>query len=583
MTALATKNPLFQEIADIAPVMIWIAGLDKLCNYFNRTWLEFTGRPLEDELGNGWAEGVHPEDFQRCLDVYETSFDSRVSFSMEYRLRRHDGVYRWILDNGKPIYSSDNEFLGYAGSCIDITEQKEALFALAKSEERYKFVMDIMSEGIWEFNLETNEQFVSPSYLSILGYDGSEMPPDIASKLSDLIHPDDRAQTLQAINIGIESLGRFDVEFRQRSKSGEYRWMRSRGRVLLRDESGCRPIRIIGTHSDIDKQKRAELALKENRELLKIEHDELEWIYTNAPIGLCMFDRSFRYQRINKRLADAVNLPIEEHIGKSIDEIIPGLAREVRNEAQKVLLTGAPSMHNKVTQPIPDTSGQNQTFLYSCYPIYNAEGVVTGFGFVVEDITEQSHLENELKQLNVELEKKVEERTSELAEVNSALERLSRTDVLTGLNNRLAANERFRIEHSRLKRSREPYSVLVADIDHFKDVNDKYGHLVGDDVLRFVSDIFVKNLRAHDFVARYGGEEFIFLLPSTGLEQATIVAEKIRKAIADSPHPVAGIVTISIGVAEATAEQDNEEQAIQAADQRLYVAKNDGRNRVVAF
>ena len=129
-TTLPSENPLFLEIADIAPVMIWIAGPDKRCNYFNRPWLDFTGRELQDELGNGWAEGVYDEDLERCLRIYERSFDARESFSMEYRLRRHDGVYRWILDNGKPVYSPSNEFMGYVGSCIDVTDQKDIQAAL---------------------------------------------------------------------------------------------------------------------------------------------------------------------------------------------------------------------------------------------------------------------------------------------------------------------------------------------------------------------------------------------------------------------------------------------------------------------
>lgn len=117
-------NELFEELANNAPVMIWRSSLDKLCDFFNRSWLEFTGRTLEEQAGNGWAEGVHPDDYDRCLRIYTSSFDARSEFSMEYRLRRHDGVYRWVLDNGRPFYR-DGTFVGYFGSCIDIHERKE--------------------------------------------------------------------------------------------------------------------------------------------------------------------------------------------------------------------------------------------------------------------------------------------------------------------------------------------------------------------------------------------------------------------------------------------------------------------------
>jgi len=126
----------FRLVADSAPVLIWMSGTDKLCSYFNKPWLDFTGRPLEQELGNGWAEGVHPDDLKRCLNTYTQSFDLRQEFRMEYRLRRHDGEYRWISDIGVPRWNDDASFAGYIGSCIDVTERKvteEALRDLNRS------------------------------------------------------------------------------------------------------------------------------------------------------------------------------------------------------------------------------------------------------------------------------------------------------------------------------------------------------------------------------------------------------------------------------------------------------------------
>lgn len=125
--SLRESEDRFRYMTDSAPMLVWMAGTDGLCNYFNRGWLEFTGRTLEQEWGSGWAEGVHPEDLQRCLETYRTAFEARRSFSMEYRLRRFDGVYRWLLDLGVPRFMPDKgDFLGYIGSCIDITERKAA-------------------------------------------------------------------------------------------------------------------------------------------------------------------------------------------------------------------------------------------------------------------------------------------------------------------------------------------------------------------------------------------------------------------------------------------------------------------------
>jgi two-component system, LuxR family, sensor kinase FixL len=124
--ALKESEARFRTVADTAPVLIWMAGTDKLCNFFNQGWLDFTGRTLEQELGNGWAEGIHPDDLAGCLKTFVTAFDARQPFTMEYRLRRHDGEYRWISDHGVPRFDSEGDFLGYIGSCVDLTERKHA-------------------------------------------------------------------------------------------------------------------------------------------------------------------------------------------------------------------------------------------------------------------------------------------------------------------------------------------------------------------------------------------------------------------------------------------------------------------------
>ena len=115
----------FRNMADVSPVLLWMAGRDALCTFFNQTWLKFTGRTLDEEWGVGWAEGIHPQDFQRCMDTYVAAFAERRVFEMEYRLRRADGEYRWILDRGTPRYTPDGSFAGYIGSCADITDRKQ--------------------------------------------------------------------------------------------------------------------------------------------------------------------------------------------------------------------------------------------------------------------------------------------------------------------------------------------------------------------------------------------------------------------------------------------------------------------------
>ena len=149
---LRESEERFRRVANTAPVLIWMSGTDKLFNFFNQGWLEFTGRSMEDELGEGWVSRMHPEDVQRFLGIYSASFDARAEFVMEYRLSRFDGEYRWLVDYGVPRFESDGAFCGYIGTCVDITERKlseESLQSLsgrlirAQEEERARIAREL--------------------------------------------------------------------------------------------------------------------------------------------------------------------------------------------------------------------------------------------------------------------------------------------------------------------------------------------------------------------------------------------------------------------------------------------------------
>ncbi len=126
----------YQVLVEQAPIMIWRANTTTECDYFNDRWIDFRGRTMEQECGNGWAEGVHPDDFESCLQTYLRAFANREIFEMHYRLKRHDGLYRWIFDRGVPFFGEAGEFKGYIGSCIDVTDRIEAQRALDEARER---------------------------------------------------------------------------------------------------------------------------------------------------------------------------------------------------------------------------------------------------------------------------------------------------------------------------------------------------------------------------------------------------------------------------------------------------------------
>jgi PAS domain S-box-containing protein len=170
--AVRDSESRFREMANTAPVMIWTSGVDRLCNYVNEHWLNFTGRTLEQELGNGWVDAVHPDDRECALEAYVRAFDVRRPFAMEYRLRRHDGEYRWMVDNGVPRHGSNGEFLGYIGSGIDITERKRAEEASRSLREmleairhvQTRFIASNEAHDVFENLLETLLRFTGSEY-----------------------------------------------------------------------------------------------------------------------------------------------------------------------------------------------------------------------------------------------------------------------------------------------------------------------------------------------------------------------------------------------------------------------------------
>ena len=189
---LSESEIRYRSMADATPVLIWQSGTDKLCTYFNSGWLEFTGRTMEQELGNGWAEGVHPDDYRRCLDTYVSAFERREPFVMEYRLRHRSGSYRWILDRGVPQFNSDGTFIGYTGGAIDTHYLKLAEQALRESEERErkaaKFnqaVMASMSEGLYTLDSQGLVTYINPASERLFGWSSDEL---LGRKMHDVTH-----------------------------------------------------------------------------------------------------------------------------------------------------------------------------------------------------------------------------------------------------------------------------------------------------------------------------------------------------------------------------------------------------------
>ena len=272
---LSVTENLFQVVADVAPVLVWMSGPDKLCTFFNKGWLDFTGRPIESELGNGWANGVHPDDLQACLDTYSSAFDRRDPFKMEYRLRRHDGEYRWMLDAGVALFSTDGAFAGYIGSCVDITERRHAEDALRRKEMELSESQRLAGVGSWTWDKDTDTVQWSEELYHITGRDpqlGAVSYKDHGTLYSE----ESWMQLQRAVEEALRTGASYELDLEMIRADGTRIWVTARGEVQ-RDSTG-RIVGLRGTVQDITERKQRENALALFRSLIDGSNDALEVI-----------------------------------------------------------------------------------------------------------------------------------------------------------------------------------------------------------------------------------------------------------------------------------------------------------------
>ncbi len=196
---LRESQERYRAMADALPVLVWQSATDKLCNYFNKSWLEFTGRTMEQELGNGWADGVHPDDLRRCLDSYTFAFDRREPFVMEYRLRHRSGEYRWVVDRGVPQYSADGAFLGYVGGVVETHDRRlaeqaalEGRAELRRALEFNQSVMANMGEGLYTVDAQGLVTYINPAAERLFGWSSAELLGRKMHEMTHYQHPDGR-------------------------------------------------------------------------------------------------------------------------------------------------------------------------------------------------------------------------------------------------------------------------------------------------------------------------------------------------------------------------------------------------------
>jgi PAS domain S-box-containing protein len=383
--ALRSSEARFRTMANTAPVMIWMSGQDGGCSFFNERWLEFTGRPMAHEVGQGWAKGVHPEDRERCLSTYLSACAARETFEMEYRLRRADGEYRWILDTGTPLFGPDKSFAGYIGSCVDITERKQAEEALRESEDRYRDLVE--NSGILFGTHDTHGRVVSVNQATV-EFSGFENPEQlVGSDLRAFLLPEVRDRFDDYLGQVVRE-GHAKGYMKVRLRSGEERVLEYNN--SLRREGLREPVvRCIGR--DVTARRQAEHALRESEELFRQLAEntrDIVWI-ASVETNKVIFANS-AFEEITGRTRESL------YAGSNSSDIIHPEDRERAVEALRKQFLEGSDTDSEFRIVRPDESVR--WVRSRAFPISDHHGRVYRVAGVTEDITDRKQGEQDLRE-----------------------------------------------------------------------------------------------------------------------------------------------------------------------------------------
>ncbi len=383
---LMEREKQYRDLVNSGTALIWTSGQDKLCNFFNDTWLSFTGRSLEQEMGNGWAEGVHPDDFQRCLQIYTSSFDKREPFEMEYRLKYRDGTYRWIVDFGAPRFTNNGVFLGYMGHCYDIHVKR----LIEESLQFTQFAVDHMNTPTYWMDSSGKFFYVNQASCDSLGYTRDRL---LSMSISD-VDPSFPTNQWQ------EYFNDLRVKKTQTFESVHKKSTGETFPVMIQDNF----IEIDGNEyncafaTDVTLEKKSQLAIKQNRDLLehsqKIAHIGT-WRLDVMTKGVFWTNEVFRIMGIEPQ-------SITPTTDTLIGFVHPDDRDYVKGSISKMNLKGVDD-YNFFHRIIRQDNGEERILHQHILHEKDETGKTILIVGIVQDITPQEYAKNQLQTLNDDL------------------------------------------------------------------------------------------------------------------------------------------------------------------------------------
>ncbi len=510
----------------------------------NEQWVNMIGYSLEELQPIGiekLGKLIHPKDLEHLREINKRLYNGEIDYyDNELRMRHKDERWIWVRSVGKVIKKDKNgRPIKMFGTHININSSKQAIIDLEESEKRFFFALNETGAGLWDMDLINKDIFLSKKWKSILGYKENEIQNSIEG-WKKLWHPDEKEKTEKIIEGYCQGKAeKLEIIHRLKHKDGSWRWILSRGGIL-KDTTG-KPYRFIGTNIDVTKTQRQTL--------------ELERIFKINLDLLCIIDMEGRFTKINDAWQNILGYTPKELLGH---RIIGFIHKDDTDRTMKILekLKIGQTVDGFTNRYI-DSEGEYHYLEWRANPF---EGLVY---ISMRDITER-----------IQYEKKILE--------------ISNKDSLTGAYNRRYVYDRGREIIEEYKRTGKPFSVCILDIDHFKNINDTYGHQTGDIILKEFTKVISKNLRPYDILGRYGGEEFIVILKDADVRESHLIIRRILNIIRDKVFVISGSeisFTFSAGISNSR-EIDKDilivDNLIEISDRRMYKAKNSGRNQIVS-
>jgi diguanylate cyclase (GGDEF)-like protein/PAS domain S-box-containing protein len=426
---------------------------------------------------------------------------------------------------------------------------------LRESEQRYRSVVDNIKEVVFQTDAAGDWTFLNRAWTEISGFSVEE---SLGTLFLNYVHPEDRQRNTDLFTPLIERKKEYcRHEIRYLTKAGGFRWIEVYARLTVDDQDTI--IGTSGTLTDVTERRRAEEALRESEA-------RFQAFMNNSPAMAYIKDAQGRLVYVNQPMLRHFHVQPEDLLGKTDIDLWPSEIAAPLHEHDLMALSSERPVSLEEVVSTPD--GRLSTWLSFKFllPGRVEEKLLA---CIAIDITERKYYEQQLEEYQLRLEG-----------VITQLEQMALTDALTGVRNRGAFQQRLDDEVERVRRYGLPLSLVLMDVDHFKQYNDSFGHPAGDEVLKTVAQLLQKYVRPNDLVARYGGEEFAIVLVNTPIEGAYILAQRLRRAIETAPWTQRK-VTASFGISTFDELHTDSARLLAGADKALYQAKANGRNQVV--